>query len=36
MRGCGLNSLGSGHRQVVHPCEHGNKLSGAIKCMEFF
>jgi hypothetical protein len=33
MRGCGLNSLGLGQRQVAHPCKHGNKPSGAINCM---
>jgi hypothetical protein len=30
--GCGLDSFGSGQRQVTSSCEHGNKPSISIKC----
>jgi hypothetical protein len=33
--GCGLDSFGSGYRQVVGSCEHSNEPSGSIKCGEF-
>jgi hypothetical protein len=31
MRGCGLDSCGSGQGPVVGPCEHGNEPLGSIK-----
>jgi hypothetical protein len=34
--GYGLESAGSGYRQVVGSCECGNEPSGSIKCGEFF
>jgi hypothetical protein len=36
MRGCGLDSSGSGQGRVVGSCEHGNGTSGFIKGGEFF
>jgi hypothetical protein len=33
--GYGLDSSGSGQRPVAGSCEHGNALSGSIKCREF-
>jgi len=35
MGGCGLNSSGSIYSKVMVCCEHGNELSGFIKCGEF-
>jgi hypothetical protein len=32
VRGCGLDSFGSGYGPVADPCEHGNELSGSTKC----
>jgi hypothetical protein len=32
---CGLDSSGSGYRQVVGSCEYGNESSGSIKGREF-
>jgi hypothetical protein len=31
----GLDSCGSGQRQVADPCVHGHAPSGSIKCREF-
>jgi hypothetical protein len=35
MRGCGLNSSGSGQGLVAVSCECGNKHSGSIKVGNF-
>lgn len=34
MGGCGLDSSGSGPRDMIGSCDHGNELPGSIKCME--
>jgi hypothetical protein len=34
-RGCGLDSSGFGYGQVVCRFEHGNVLSGSIRCWEY-
>jgi hypothetical protein len=33
--GYGLNTVGSGYRQVADTCDCGNEPSGSIKCGEF-